>query len=103
MLHTSTLTISVGRNVADVPMSDALWLEFRCAIDTALERIGATLHFYGEGEGYYLGAIETSYTWIASVNSAHIWLVRRELAPICAQFSQDCIALTVGNTEFVGG
>lgn len=96
----TTVTVSIGRNVGDEPMSQDRFDSFRDATWTTLEGHGAVIHFVGTGTGYWDGGTEQSITFVASIeNVAGLY---RALELLAFNFDQDAIALTTGTTSFPG-
>lgn len=97
------LTIGIGRSVKDGPMDTRTWEEFRSAVDAALHDRKLHPVFYGVGVGEYEGVREDSATWvIAEYSDAQLTLIRLDLTRLARYYGQDSIALTVGETEFLG-
>jgi hypothetical protein len=97
----TTVTVSIGRNVGDEPMSDERWYDFRSALLDELDLYsGGNIHFQGQGTGIYAGTVEQSFTAVATVeNPVGLY---HTLAELAHAFDQDSIALTTGNTSFPG-
>lgn len=77
------------------------WQTFKELALQALEVCGATIHFRGEGYGVHNGVSESSYTLVASTEGGTETL-KSILASLARLYNQESIALTVGETEFVG-
>lgn len=95
-----TITISIGRNVGDKPMSDDRWYDFRVATLAVVERY-ARVVFSGMGTGRYAGAVEESFTLVATL-TRNITGLYHELGEVAHAFDQDSIALTTGKVSFPG-
>lgn len=100
-----TVTISIGRNVDGVPLSDARWNAFKQDIFDAVTHWCHEIHVNGAvSVNSWNGIAEESCTFVAdsrdffTVGALH---TRLELA--CKNFDQDAIALTVGTTDLVTG
>ena len=96
----TTVTVSIGRNVGDEPMSDERWYAFREATHEVLDARGTAIHFEGTGTGYFEGNIEQSFTLVATVEN--VVGLYHALATLAGEFDQDSIALTTGATSFPG-
>ncbi len=96
----STVTVSIGRNVGNTPMSDSDWQQFR-AETRAVVQGGNIIAPYYEGTGIGTDR-EESYTIVAEFKPNHELAFTRGLYDLCAQFEQDCVAVTIGQTAFVG-
>lgn len=101
-----TLSVTIGRNVGDVIMPTQDWLSFQENIVDSVEgytNLNAELH---TGTGYYDGKVEESA--IISVRQelqftkVQIDAIKSELMDIVNAYSQDCVALTLGQSELVG-
>lgn len=97
-----TVTISIGRNVNDRPMSAALWAGFTLDVQTLLENVEAEIFVRtAKSEGVWDGVSEDSYTWVASVDAAYLSALEVNLSRLADTYLQDAIALTVGTTTLV--
>lgn len=101
-----TVTVTIGRNVGDEPMSGKEWHKFKTAVRTTLSSLGGTVYVNG-AEAYDsvwvsgTGNVrETSATYVADVTDVHN--VRIVLAYLAGRYQQDAIALTIGETELIG-
>jgi hypothetical protein len=96
-----TVTVSIGRNVGDSPMSEGRWESFCDETLFTVDSLG-DVYFLGTGGGNWGQEQEQSYTVVASIDVSR----KRELVDslaICARkFSQDAIAVTFGTTVFAG-
>lgn len=100
------ITVTIGRNVGETPMSDASWAEYRSDVaalldDLATFVVNPTFEFHN-GYGEWHGVAEDSHK--ATLMSTHefdqsdiSWL-RRSLSHLCRKYEQDAIALTVGTS-----
>lgn len=94
------VTVSIGRNIGENPMSDAAWDDFREGVFQACENAGE-IHFFGDGVGVYEGKEEESYTVTLTLKDEYDITLLRHLSDYCIIFEQDCIAVTWGETDFV--
>lgn len=100
----TTVTISIGRNVGDQPMSADKWRRFRADIGRRLRAAGANVFVdTAVSTGTWDGVREQSATWVASVEANRLETIRVGLERACRLFQQDAIALTIGQTELLHG
>jgi hypothetical protein len=98
-----TVTISIGRNVDDAPMSATAWSRFRADVRESLNLCDGTLYVdAAQSVGEWEGVREDSATFVAAVSLDCVPLIRADLHGLCLTYGQDAIALTVGTTELVG-
>lgn len=98
----ATVTVSIGRNVGSVPMSDEAWQNFGHAVGALLGRCSIVYVSAAESRGEWEGIAEDSRTWVAECTEHDAGYVREGLRALAAEFRQDAIALTIGSTELVG-
>lgn len=99
------INVFIGRNVGELPMSDADWTLYRKRtlaalqphVDIAVEGVGQnTSDGWGEEDfAFFAGRIRP-------VVLTHVQQLRAELAELARVFGQDAIAVTIGHTSFVG-
>lgn len=101
------ITVTIGRNVGDTPMSVARWSEYRSDVAALLRRLAAsginpTFEFHN-GYGEWHGVAEDSHKATLMLNHAladdDIAWLRRDLADLAWLYDQDAIALTIGVSE----
>ena len=113
MSNDPTITISIGTpNNADAPgyLRDDQWQAFKDDVRDAFRSLSAdgAFHYRGEGYGQYrdeTGKLheELSYTLVFTLHqNIPTNDVRRKCAFFAAEYGQECIALTIGDTELVG-
>lgn len=99
-----TVSVTLGRNVGNVPMPLDRWEEFRTLIGAALANLLAPDFAASyDGRGEWQGIAEDSTILVASgitrpVTSDYL---RAVLSTYAEEFGQDAIALTVGETFLV--
>ena len=100
---TATVSIGQGAHKAQEPLDLAQWHEFRRLVGTLLsEVVDGTVHVNGAlGKGEWNGVPEVSATFVADVPQHRLHVVRSGLAFLAKAYGQECIALTLGHTEFV--
>ena len=99
----STITVTIGRNVGDVPMTEERWEDFTTKVDRAVAEAcddiwqRAVVH-----AGNWKGNPELACTWVADPwHDDTIGPLRLALRVLAGEFDQDAIALTIGRTELV--
>lgn len=98
-----TVTVSIGRNVGAVPMSVERWHYYVTDTRKAVNAVASAVHFVGRGSGIYDGALEDSFSIVATVDDgASLALLAKRLRSLARLYRQDSIAMTVGSTQFVG-
>ena len=101
----STVTVSIGRNVGNVPLSAGQWDRFRAAVaegvnfHTSDRYVEDALSF-----GAWEGVEEESRTWVALLAADYdrVPELTRYLAAIARAYGQDAIAVTTGVTVLAG-
>lgn len=96
-----TVTVSLGRNIGNNPMTSAQWQRFTRLAKLAVAQHSLATHYVGVGSGIYDGMREESLTVVATVRVQRLKSLRDALRTLAVRFSQDSIALTVGTTEFL--
>lgn len=109
-----TYTVTIGRNVGDVPMSDLDWATFEDEVNEALvtvpyERQIAFLETH-RGTGVWQGVAEESVKVTMALISAlpeesegcrDLLALRNKLFRLAGLYGQDAIALTIGQSELI--
>lgn len=103
----STVTVSIGRNVGTVPLSEARWNDFTAAIHNLIDVYCRTVYVdCAESTGSWDGILEDSRTWVAEVAD---WItpevlptVVERFGTVARAFGQDAVAVTVGTTILAG-
>lgn len=102
-----TCTVTIGRNIGDEPMSDKLWAEFRGDIEFTLNNYDVPLSDRYTMDaltaaGRYGDISEESATYVFAADVRTIANIRPQLIKLARHYSQECIALVIGNTELIG-
>jgi hypothetical protein len=99
-----TIVVGIGRrdNVNGLNLTDEEWNGFRGDVDHALRASGVEVFFAGEGTGEYEGRREDSATWVGATSVRPNVALERRVARLARQYDQDSIAVTYGETVFVG-
>ena len=102
-MRDNVVVVSIGRNVGDVPMSDDRWVLFRDQVGAAVHVCATTVHVdQALSQGSWQGIPEDAATWVAEVPTwGAIDNLRRRLGALARHWSQDAIALTIGDTELI--
>lgn len=91
------ITISIGRNVGDTPMTRAAWDNFHADIVATITVPDSDVYVPGaHSVGEWEGVPEESRTYVASVPEEYVPAIRTRLAHLAHAYRQDAIALTVG-------
>jgi len=105
----STIVISAGRNIGNLPMSSGQWNGMREQLGDALRAVDAevfTRDAIGSGEwldGLGRTISEESVTYVASIDDKQLPVMENLLRGIARANLQDAIALMVGNSILVKG
>ena len=105
----STIVISAGRNIGNMPMSNGQWQGMREQLGDALRAVNAevfTRDAIGNGEwldGLGRTISEESVTYVASIDDTQLPVMQNLLRGIARQHMQEAIALMVGNSILVKG
>lgn len=102
----SQVTVTIGRNVGNVPMSDDYWYDFQSMIYGYLReslRVGDVFKYGGIGE--WNGSEEESFIFVAIENQypASTKQFGETLSRIAKEFSQDAIAWSFGPNNLAKG
>lgn len=108
-----TITVSIGRNIGTArgqtnpgtPLSDDLWASYMGEVTNIILRHGFDIVFSGVGTGVDPGTQEReeSFTLVAIPREGHGTMgLYRALERLAADYLQDSIALTAGQTSFPG-
>jgi hypothetical protein len=99
------VSVTIGRNVGDTPMSREDWAGFRQHITAALKELEPQVIFEYLGEGEWHGVKEESARIVALFpvrhDAATLAYLRRFLKSWAALYDQDAIALSLGVSELV--
>lgn len=108
-LQSRTVTVTIGRNVADGrggqgPMPKDRWQDFRTIVRQSLaNNLAPDFSASYDGTGEWGGVSEESTTFVFSgvTSTTPAADVRTWLSYLAREFGQDAIALTVGDTTLV--
>ena len=99
-----TITVSIGRNVGRVRMHDNDWTDFQSDLRTVLESLDVKTYFTGRGWGPWgqEDLLEEAFTIVGGLpDEAFFPELVGDLSRLAFSYSQEAIALTVGETTFV--
>ena len=110
-----TATITIGRNItgtsrtfAKVDWETGLrqltkhsWMMFKRSVRNIAEEYGTETFVKSSGKGKYNGIKEDNYTVVFSIDTANISELKSCLSGFCQYFNQECIALTIGETNLI--
>lgn len=102
----SNVTVTIGRNIGDEPMSRDSWAQFRADV---IDHLGALLKpaesFVYHGQGEWEGVTEdsTAILLVATGYTARDTDVERILSVLADTYSQDAIAWSYGPGALVKG
>jgi len=112
-----TATITIGRNITGTDESDSStpltynsrlrqltrqsWMMFKRSVRNIAEEYGTVTFVKSSGKGEYKGVKEDNYTVVFSIDTANINALKSCLSGFCQYFNQECIALTIGNTDLI--
>ena len=99
---TTTIYVSIGRNIGKAPMARPSWNNFAEEVVYAVEDYHGNIFFRGYGQGAYDGTTEDSYVVGATIAEGMLIHLRTVLAELAEKYSQECIALVSGDTDFIG-
>lgn len=100
----NTITVTIGRNVGDEPMSPSSWNNFifdtRKAFLQSAEDVWAGALYTGGWNGHSEDAY-ILYGPSKSESAAAVTILRQTLAILATKYGQDAIGLSVGEGELV--
>ena len=101
-----TCTVTIGRNIGDEPMSLTTWETFRDEVENVVTSFTTTEDRFTMDatttHGRYGKTVEESATWIFSADDFNIVNnIRPLLGQLARNYSQECIALVIGQTDRV--
>jgi hypothetical protein len=104
LVDPTTHTITIGRNVGIKPLPNHKWQGFKSCIESFIDSHNGTIFVNSAGRGIWVDSKgqETKEENQTYVFSSKEFLNKSELKRIAKLFRQDAIALTSGNTQFIG-
>lgn len=100
-------TITIGRNVGDVPMPDEQWHAFQQDVNSIIGNVADPGGFFERhtGIGVWSLAPEQSHKQAFGqdepLTDLDLHNVRVNLAELARRYQQDAIALTIGQSELI--
>lgn len=98
---TTTVTITIGRNVGNIPLDSRSWERFRQSVSDALTAGSAETWAQATYVGAWEGVSEDAAIWLAAVPADRLGALRAALGALASLYRQDAIGLTVGTGELV--
>lgn len=95
----STVVVSIGRNVGRYPLTPSRWQSFQDEV-TAACHIGGTVLAQTTGFGYWEGEAEHTAIWTVLTDSPLI--LRWDVERIARTYSQDAIGFVVHDADTYG-
>ena len=105
-------TITIGRNVDGVPMSDVDWAQFKLDVGVLLARHCGALVTSAEGHGVWEGETEQCYVAATAESPADSGLdayldrahgaFREDVRELSGMWLQEAIAVVIADTDLVG-
>ena len=95
-----TVSISIGRNIGETPMSDLDWSTFKALTLSTTKLGGVPILTKADGKGFWLGQEEDTFVIIAQVPSkVSADYLGSLLAQIARRYGQDGIGFVVAPSE----
>ena len=108
-----TVTVTIGRNIRKGRRGNTIqelhgrsltkhsWMMFKRSVRNIAEEYGSETFVKSSGKGKYKGVKEDNYTVVFSIDTAKISELKSCLSGFCQYFNQECIALTIGETDLI--
>lgn len=108
-MNTYTVTVSIGRNVGDVPMPIHRWRQFQMdthgvIADSVFEKqIEFIERHVGEGswDGVTEDSVKITFGLKSALTEEALDSLRHTLTGLARFYDQDAIALTIGQSELI--
>jgi hypothetical protein len=97
MSNRTTIVVSIGRNVGNLPMSALAWEQYIEALTFRVEALNGTILGRARGRGEWDGGSEDNYILIAVFPTSLLPALRGWLSSLAAAFHQDAIGLVVND------
>jgi hypothetical protein len=102
-MRDTTLTITIGRNIKGEPMAIRSWQNFAREVEALIKFHDSTVFVErATAIGLWLGVAVDYFTWVVGVEPSDVPSYFRDIELIRKGYSQDAIAVTVGQTALVG-
>lgn len=96
-----TVSVTLGRNVAGVPVSVDEWKRRERSLEAVVRFYAETVHTVAEGLGEWDGQREESFIIVFAIDEGRLEVLRPAIGVLAILWDQDAIALVVGETELV--
>lgn len=105
LITPQTHTITIGRNIGDIPLSNHRWKGFKSCIESFIELHEGEIFVNSSGHGTWINEEgqeikEENQTFVFS---SCLFLDLVHLKRLARLFRQDAIALTTGSTQLIKG
>jgi hypothetical protein len=98
----STITVTIGRNIGDSPMSEEEWQDFQASVTSYLSNLVRPERVFTYlGEGEWQGVVEESacILFIGNAYTTAVENVDRVLSVLAKSFNQDAIGWSAGQSH----
>jgi hypothetical protein len=99
MTERHTYWVSIGRNIADRPMSQTEWLEFQDLVREAVALANGETVTVVRGSSTWQEQEEETFLLLASVPATYVHVLRDRLAALAGAFDQDAIGFVGGSSD----
>jgi hypothetical protein len=103
-----TVTVTIGRNVQDLPLPDSEWIDFVTRTRASVAEITDELFAVAPYRGSWNGAGEDAYVIYGALpdvptdqRDSLVSVLRTSLGTLATIYGQDAIGLSVGTSELV--
>ena len=97
-MDSTTVYVSIGRNVGDAPMADTTWLSFQLDVEGVLYNAGLDVVTRANGSGVYDGVAEDCHVVTAIGAEVDQAKLAQQLSATAAMYLQETIAYSVTTT-----
>lgn len=91
----SQATITIGRNIGNVPMHDYVWENFQAEISDLFSELYVSSPFQGQWEN----VIEESYLFIGEIRPEMLDKLEVKLSHVAKVYNQDAIGLILNSRK----
>lgn len=100
-----TVTVTIGRNMGDEPMSANQWNDYAFAVRESLQRIVTEFWTVGAYKGQWEGTTEDAMIFYGPLRNTtddrDLNIAKARLATLATQYGQDAIGVSVGESVLV--
>jgi hypothetical protein len=101
----NTITVTIGRNVGDVPLPDSEWIDFvnrtRATVAEVTDDLWVATDYTGEWNGTSEDAFVFYGPLPTSADNALVDRLRVSLGSLATYYGQEAIGLSLGASELV--